>query len=1090
MRAGPMSTRLKLTLLSAALLVAAALPSGAQAAGTTTINFDNLPANTTVKEQYAADGVRFGPPTAFGLPVAAGEPCEQIVHDEGIHGRSLGISCTHGETHEGTNVAMEFEDPRRQVSYTLMNNDYSGTRTVTITEYKINHEVILQTTAQLPAKTPATISLASRPQADIAYLSIVEEGIPHDGNGVFLDDISAPIEDGRSPAFTLAVIDPVAEVFESGTGTATVGVRRFGGSTGGVKFEAGPLPPGVTGVEFEPNPVAGRDPTTMKISLGHNVHSDLQVPIKIVSTGSPGVGTGSGTTGIVTVHPTPALTFNSNLPKVIVPGCTNGGPSYFGVRGGFSGTVGVTARVISGNSVTVSPDPVNVNTYGNGSYPFEMPFTSPWGEGDPRGVGNTVIRYALNPGYGDTVVEGDEVIRRLPVKVDSVTQSFQDFASGILLKGTLPYTSCRFKVVDELGQEYAITSSSVENGQDVLGLKPPAGFAAVSAPNGLRILAPDGKTLLARTGPITVSSFRNTYGLRFANSGTNAGSQMYPWDDFVSTYGDGEAYACFIGCVKDPVAVNYWEKWLGRVKQYKGLCYGYSVTALRFHGYNETVIKPSSFQPGAANAWAITEFADGSAMKREVVRAHYSQFDKELREKTKRPFAGPSSMAQRVVEWKEQVHSLVNRFGGALTFIYQGTEGHAVVATRVQDNPDGGFTLFLYDPNVPYSLAEQTEPEVRASALASSQIVVKGDGTWEGSSLGWKGNLYDLMFPYNWPTGQAQLPRNLSLASWLDSSVTSMKVDGKEALKPSGVPADGSPVEIQNDWSGGGKDDYYYSFDKGHTYDVELHQEGNEASFGDTGQGSSVDVDAPGAKPGQVDHVTVTPGQPQLTYEPGANTGNVTLNVVDASGAKVRHTAGVTLDSSGGKPDAVKLTGSTLTVDHAGAPTKVQVTLGSLGSGLPQGGTLTPVRLGSGQKLELKPNWGSLAAGIPYVVRDAKGKIVRKGVAHLRPSKSLKLGALSVKVKGKKAIVSGKVVKGGKAPMIALSAEALSAGGKVVARKSASLEGKKLRTGRKFSLPVKLPKAPGGGKVQITATLVDQEAGLEAGVASKTITPH
>jgi hypothetical protein len=444
-------------------------------------------------------------------------------------------------------------------------------------------------------------------------------------------------------------------------------------------------------------------------------------------------------------------------------------------------------------------------------------------------------------------------------------------------------------------------------------------------------------------------------------------------------------------------------------------------------------------------------------------------------------------MAQRVVQWKEQVHSLVNRFGGALTFFYQGTEGHAVVTTRVQDNPDGGFTLFLYDPNAPYALGEQTNAGVRAERLASSQIVVKGDGTWEGSSLGWKGNLNDLMFPYNWPTGQAQLPNNLSLASWLDASVNSVKVDGKETLKPNGVPLDGSPVELQNDWSGG-KGNYYYSFDKGHSYDVELRQEGKEASFGDTGLGSSVDVDAPGAKPGQVDHVTVTPGQPQLSYAPGANTGNVTLKVVDAAAAKVRHTADVTLDSSGGKPDQVKLAGSTLTVDHAGAPTKVSISLGSSGSGLPEGGVLTSIRLGAGQKLELKPNWGSLSSGVPYMVRDAKGRIVRKGVARLRPSKSLKLGALSAKVKGKKAIVSGKVTKGGKAPMLAISAEAVSAGGKVLARKSASLEGKKVRSGRKFKVPVKLPKVPGGAKLRITATLIDQEAGLEAGVASKAIT--
>ena len=53
-------------------------------------------------------------------------------------------------------------------------------------------------------------------------------------NGVLVDDISAPIEDGRSPAFTLALIDPSVDIVEAGIGTAAVSVRRFGGSTGGV----------------------------------------------------------------------------------------------------------------------------------------------------------------------------------------------------------------------------------------------------------------------------------------------------------------------------------------------------------------------------------------------------------------------------------------------------------------------------------------------------------------------------------------------------------------------------------------------------------------------------------------------------------------------------------------------------------------------------------------------------------------------------------------------------------------------------------------------------------------------------------------
>ena len=1081
-----MSGRFRLALLCAALLVAAALPSAARAANTE-ITFDSLPAGTVVTDQYAAEGVRFGPPGAFGLP-APPVQCPSIVRDEGIHGRSLDFSCTDGETHEGTNTAMEFEDPRKQVNYTLRNNDYTGSRTVTITEYKINHEVILQTTAQLPAKAAVPISFAARPNADIAYVSIVENENPTNGLGVFVDDISAPIEGVRTAAFTLALTQPTAEIVEAGVGSVPVSVRRFGGSTGGVTFSAGPLPPGVTGVQFEPNPVSGRDPSTMTISLGHNVHTDLQVPIQITSTGAPGVGTGATTTGVITVHPVPALSINAAGPtgaKTIVPGCTGGDPTYFSVRGGLSGTVGITARVVSDGPVLPSPDPLNINIHGDGAYPFEFPFRSIYPEGDPRATGSTVVRYTLNPGFGDTAIEGDQTIRSLPIKVADITRSFPDFSTGIIVRGTLPYTACHFKFVDELGQEYPITSSSVEDGQDVLSLRPPAGFAAVSAENGLRILAPDGKTVLARTPPISVSSFRNTYAVRQVNGGSGAGSTMFPWDDFVRTFGDDEAYTCFIACVKDPIAVDQWEKWLEKVKENNGLCFGYAVTALRFHGYNETLIKASAYQPGAANAYAIKDFADGSAIKRDIVRWHYSQFDKPLREATQRPFAGAASMAQRVVQWKERVHALVSRYGGALTIFFQGTEGHAVVTTRVTDNPDGGFTLFLYDPNAPYTLGEQTNTGVRATALSSSTIVVKGDGTWSGSSLGWKGNLTSLMFADNWPTGLAHLPHELSLDSWLEASVTSVKVNGKETLKPNGVPVDGAPVAIQNDWSGGKGSDYYYSFDKGHSYDVELKQEGSGASFSDIGLGSSVVLDTPAAKPGQVDHVTVTPGQPELTYEPGANTGNVTLHVVDAGDAKVRHTADVTLDSSGGKPDQVKLAGNALTVDHAGAPTKVTIALGSLGSGLPEGGKLTAIRLGKGQKLELKPKWGSLGSGVPYVVRDAKGKIVRKGIARLRPNHALKLGGLSVKRKGKKAIVSGRVAKGGKTPLLVVSAEALTAGGKVSARKSASLEGRRVR---KFKLPVKLPKVPHGGKLRVTATLLDQEAGLEAGVATKSIT--
>jgi hypothetical protein len=316
--------------------------------------------------------------------------------------------------------------------------------------------------------------------------------------------------------------------------------------------------------------------------------------------------------------------------------------------------------------------------------------------------------------------------------------------------------------------------------------------------------------------------------------------------------------------------------------------------------------------------------------------------------------------------------------------------------------------------------------------------------------------------------------------------VTSLKADGKETLKADGMPLGRAPVAIQSSYSGG-KDDYRYILDKGHTYEAELRRDGGGAlRFSALGLGSDAVLTGPAGKAGQRDRVTVAPGRAQLGYEPGRDAAGVTLHVVDADGAKVRHTADVTLDVAAGKPDLVNLAGDSLTIDHRGAPTKVAVALGSLGSGPPDGGQLAGLRLRSGQRLELKPRWGSLGIGVRYLVRDVKGRVVRRGTARMRPSRTVRLGSLGARLKGGKAIVSGRVAKGGRSPLLAVSVEALGAGGRATARRGASLAGSRAR-GR-YKLAVKLPKLPHGGRLRVTATLLDQDAGLGAGVARKSVT--
>jgi len=1085
-----MTRRLALSLLAVAALAAPALSpatAGAAHLPPTVVDFERVPPPNLISDQYADVGVRFGEPEEFGLPPSrCGRPGS---FSPGIAGRSAKLQCRDGSNEFGGffSGAFEFEYTRRAVTFRLKWTGSSDTLRATVSFYAIGGRLLETQTVDLPPG--AVVNVSSPPRnapprnsSDIAAVSI--SGVLPGGsytatNPVLLDDISAPLDDiPPPPAFSLALGTPSASIFEGSTLAVPLSIRRFNGSAGPVTLSVGELPPGITGVQFDQNPVTGRNPVNMKISADSPLSGDRQIS---VSASAPaGVGTPVAATGIQTVHALPALALSGGpFPAVLVPGCATPVTGKVAVRGGYFGTVSFVPKVLSG-PVSAGPS-TSAYALGNGELPFSFTPT-------PTGDGAGVIRLDIRPNNATPFsIEYNTTTQR--VRADSVSpSSFADTTTAIVVRGSFP-EQCAVKFMDDLGREYPVFSRDTDGGQDRLYLHVPAD-GPVSAPKGLRVLGPDGKEL-TRTPALEATNYRNTSGLRQANSGDAAGASFFVWQDFVSTWGTDDAYACFIICVRDPKASDYYDQWTTEALAKKGLCFGYSVMSLRFRGANSVQQLPSTYEAGARRAYDLTRFSDEASLKAGIVQRQFTQHDRAFAKLTKDSFGlrGPEMRARAI--------ATIQKNGGAIVVIRRGASGHAVVAYRVTDNPFGTFTLSVYDPNLPYSAGEETNAAFRQSILGQSKIVVQPDGSWLGTSLNWRGDRNDIAVVDQIPKNDPQLPSDFSLASLVTSagggggggarasaasageqaSVTSIRSNGGEALGAGGVPKAGSGVSPQPSLTGS-ESVPGYELSPGRTYDFTVSGLGAGGyRLGDLGLGGNASVSGADTKPGQKDHVTFKPGQAQIGFAPGAESKGVTLDLTDEVSSRVTRTATILTDAQSGGSDLAKLASGALTLDHAGKASTATVTLGSVGEGLPGSVTTAPLKLAAGQRLELRPrSWGDLAGGVALTVRNAKGKVVRRGRAKLRATRAVAFTSLRAGAKGTAVTVSGRITRRGEAPVLVAQVELLR-GGKVVGRRNASLRGAQVKAGR-FSLKVKVPKLGKGARVRVNTTLLDEGAGL------------
>jgi hypothetical protein len=599
---------------------------------------------------------------------------------------------------------------------------------------------------------------------------------------------------------------------------------------------------------------------------------------------------------------------------------------------------------------------------------------------------------------------------------------------------------------------------------------------AVSGP--IRVVAPAGNEL-ARTPVVDVTEFRNVFALSQANAGAGAGASDYTWREFEEAFGTDDTDACFVFCVRDPIASDHYDEIRASIRSMGGLCSGYTQMALRFRGY-EGGQSPAQYQPGASRAFQIAPTTDGTQVKRDVVRWQVAQRDKGFAEERRRAFA------RSPAEERTLLKEAIARAGGAYVAFRQGGSGHAVVATSAQDISTAtgpGLSLSIYDPNVPFTAAETLTLAARTSAINQSTITIFGDGSWAGSSLGWSGLNDTLMATSLLPPASATLPSSFSLASLFSSAggsppaaITGIRTGGKEALGANGEARPGTGVTLQPIFSGVSPEPQY-ELAAGREYALKVRGTGaGRYAHGVVGQGATARVEGAATTPGQEDTLTIRPGQAELAFAPGKGGGGaVTYQLTEKTGKATRTASIATTTRSGG--DEAELAGSTLRLRHSGAPTSATVTLGSVGEGLPGTVTTAPLRVGNGQRIELKPrSWRDLAGGVALTVRDRRGRIVRRGTARLRTTRAVAVSRVKARRSGRTVTVTGRISRRGQAPVLAASVEQLR-GRRASGRRTVTRRGAQVAAGR-FSLPVRVTRAGRRGRLRVTVTLLDEAAGL------------
>ena len=546
---------------------------------------------------------------------------------------------------------------------------------------------------------------------------------------------------------------------------------------------------------------------------------------------------------------------------------------------------------------------------------------------------------------------------------------------------------------------------------------PPKTYSAVVPPTAasgkLTVTLPSGQVVGQFNYPI--DNFRNSSGLSWDNTGQfqSVAGDSFSYADATALFGAGQTQVDVLGVNVAGPFVNLFISLANAYLDAGGQCFGMSLSSIQFASgeepYGNNPLQPVGAEPSgppAPNVWLLNGPAMGNgqavspALASFVHRRHLAQMSQECLNSFLSFHLNVSTAAQ-LRSYLEQCFA---QGVGAIISMEANGDGHAVVGYDIVDTGGGNFNVLLYNPNVPFTPAEDASSSTRASVAAESVLGVTSGGTWtlehsdEFFALPiWTGGLGSLTvipgktigvqptFPWAEMIAGALIVGGLLV--WFvggDAGVTQVSDGEGHNLLANGQwnqdPNTMLPgVRRMPNFGGLGKalPPAFVSNRSGAlTHTVVGNATGNYSLYSVGGGGGVTLSNIPTAQ-GANDQITLNAGQLSFTADRGKAMNVVVLG--QASASKMPRTGGFTTTASAGASlnFAFDPTADAFHYTHSGASTSYTLELSTLDAqGNAANFTTQPAPINEGETHTISPTWEQLTDGVGTVqVRTAAGGV-------------------------------------------------------------------------------------------------------------------
>jgi len=737
----PSALRRSLLLGFAGALVAAlvSLPVPAVAVGSTVVTFGDLAVGTTLANQYASQGVLFGPSVELGLGRLAVDCYGQApkVVSYGLIGRAASVPVCGGPSEfPYYGVAVAFTSFHRAVSIRSVGEG----ATLGLTAYDV-HGAVVSTTTQVSGRT--TSVTAASPV--IAYIGI------RGGSGAAFDDLTFDhVDDPPLPQIAVGIVGgSYIPLRQGGTVSVELRILRFNGSVGPVALSLTGLPE-LAGTLWDPGSGTG---STARVRLTASTYQHVgQFDGTVVATPSASAGSDSATAPL-TLRVVEPFTLSGALPRTLAACASSSATWSLATTGDFDDPLRL--------SVSYShPDPavkVSVPATFTPGFDHGVPVvvTAPAGHGPA--TEHVTVRAASADGRYASVVEAD--VARTAGTITSVTMNGHAVdvvgapmlgkhgsGVGVLGSGFCPGSTVTF------GASAPTPLSVSSNGVGSVSVPADATDGPVRLQNG------NGDT--TSFVPLRVNTFRSDRALTFHNPSSTGG---LVWNDMLAVFGSGNTTVqadpcgfltlglaeCSVGStgIPTPEAFSLWVAISGMNKS--GNCYGMALASYRIAARLKAL---EDFSSTASNVGDLTISSDLQTYVRQMHMVQLSQEGLEL---------ALHSRARGYTGLRNDVQGALQAGRPAIVWLKSGDHGHAVLAYDVRTTANG-YDLVTYNSNVQFTAAETTGVGEHAFRLEQSLLHVTssgwtyamGDDTWSGDFMAI--GAYDVG---RIPTGPLHLPQ-------------------------------------------------------------------------------------------------------------------------------------------------------------------------------------------------------------------------------------------------------------------------------------------------------------------------------------------